>query len=78
MKKVLLIFPLLSLLVMAGCGNANLSSSISAVSSGKTLDYSNQNLTLVPAGIFNKTDTENLNLARNNLTGAIPAEVRFL
>ncbi len=45
---------------------------------GKILDLSNRGLTKVPADIFSKTGTEELNLSGNNLTGALPGEIRFL
>lgn len=41
-------------------------------------DLSGQNLTLVPAVIFSETEIEYLDLSNNNLTGALPAEVRLL
>jgi Leucine-rich repeat (LRR) protein len=51
----------------------------SANTSGLTsVDYSNQGLTKFPADILSKTRTQALDLSRNALTGAIPAEIRFL
>jgi len=44
----------------------------------KSLDLSGQGLEKVPSDIFKKTDLESLDLSNNNLTGAIPAEIRFL
>ncbi len=48
------------------------------VGEGATLDLSDRDLTSVPSDIFSRTDLERLNLSRNNLTGALPAEVRHL
>ena len=48
------------------------------VSYGKSLDLSGQNLEKVSGDVFKKTDLESLDLSNNNLTGAIPAEIRFL
>lgn len=46
--------------------------------SGKVLDLSNRGLTKVPADVFSKTGIEELNLTGNQLTGALPGEIRFL
>lgn len=43
-----------------------------------TLNLSSSNLTKVPSDIFEKTDLIELNLSNNNLTGALPGEIRFL
>ncbi len=45
---------------------------------GDTLDLSDQKLTKVPTNIFNQTNLEALNLSSNQLTGALPAEIRLL
>lgn len=42
------------------------------------LDLSGQGLTKVPDYVFNKTNTEELNLSNNKLSGALQAEVRHL
>jgi len=51
--------------------SANTSGLISA-------DYSNRGLTKFPADVLSKTRTQALDLSHNALTGAIPAEIRFL
>lgn len=51
---------------------------VQTVSYGKSLDLSGKNLGKVPGDIFKRTDLESLDLSDNNLTGAIPAEIRFL
>lgn len=43
-----------------------------------TLDYSGEGLVTVPTGTFSRTDIEVLDLSKNALTGALPAEVRHL
>lgn len=48
------------------------------VSYTRSLDLSGQNLEKMPSDIFKRTDLESLDLSNNNLTGAIPAEIRFL
>lgn len=45
---------------------------------GPTLDMSNQALTNVPMSVFKQTNTTALDLSHNQLTGALPAEVRHL
>lgn len=45
---------------------------------GKRLDLKGRYLSKVPSDVFSKTDTEDLDLSNNNLTGAIPAEIRKL
>ena len=42
------------------------------------LDISGQGLEKVPGEIFKRTSLESLDISHNNLTGAIPAEIRFL
>lgn len=69
-------------LVGAGCTVANqplvgINTPNQPVSS-TTLDLSNKNLTAVPKYVFSMTGLTELNLSHNNLTGAIPAEIRFL
>lgn len=45
---------------------------------GPSLDLSGQGLTKVSGDVFNRTELVSLNLSHNNLTGALPAEVRHL
>lgn len=54
------------------------SSLATVVPSGKILDLSGQSLAKVPAYVFSATDTTELNLSHNALTGALPAEIRQL
>ncbi len=49
-----------------------------AISSGATIDLSNQGLKSIPMYVFNRTDTQELNVSHNLLTGAIQAEIRHL
>jgi Leucine-rich repeat (LRR) protein len=42
------------------------------------IDLSNTGLTKTPMDVFSKTNTEELNLSKNSLTGSLPAEVRLL
>ncbi|MEW6610707.1 MAG: leucine-rich repeat domain-containing protein [Patescibacteria group bacterium] len=42
------------------------------------LDLSNRNLDKVPMDIFNRTNLVELDVSGNNLTGALPAEIRKL
>jgi Leucine-rich repeat (LRR) protein len=46
--------------------------------SGRTLDMSNQGLTKVSGDVFKRTEIEILDLSGNNLTGALPGEIRFM
>lgn len=75
MKKILFFLPLL---LLSGCSHTADPQSVSVTPNETTLDYSNQNLYSVPARVFSMVNAENLNLSNNNLTGAIPAEIRFL
>lgn len=45
---------------------------------GTTLDYSNRGLTQFPKEILSKTNTTELNLSHNQLSGALPAEIKNL
>ncbi len=47
-------------------------------SKASIIDLSGQGLTKAPDYIFTKTDTQELNLSNNNLSGALQAEVRHL
>lgn len=46
--------------------------------SGPSLDLSSQNLDKVPSYVFSRTNLTTLDLSYNQLTGAIPAEIRHL
>lgn len=46
--------------------------------SGTKLDLSNQGFTEVSQDVFKQTSLVELDLSGNNLTGAIPGEIRFL
>lgn len=59
-------------LIGAGCANT------SDVSNATSLDLSGQGLTSVPLYVFSMTSLEELDLSNNNLTGALPGEIRFL
>ncbi len=50
----------------------------SLISNGKKLDLSNKGLTKVPEYIFSRDEIEELDLSGNNLTGALPGEIRHL
>ena len=43
-----------------------------------SLDLSNQNLEKLPADVLSRTNLEELDISNNNLSGALPAEIRFL
>ncbi len=43
-----------------------------------TLDLSNQNLDKLPSYVLSRTNIEGLDISDNNLTGALPAEIRHL
>lgn len=89
MKKIILPAVLIATIVLSGCSiatsntssNTNQAENTNAeekTPSGKTMDYSNQKLTKVPASIFNQTNIEVLDLSNNQLSGALPGEIRFL
>ena len=46
--------------------------------SGVSMDLRNKNLEIVPTLVFKRTKTETLDISHNNLTGAMPAEIRHL
>lgn len=46
--------------------------------SANTADYSGQGLSSFPKQVLNNTKITSLNLSNNNLTGALPAEIRTL
>ena len=88
------IFVVLLILAGLGIGayayNAQISGNMGAPSSGvntpsstdtsglTSVDYSNKGLTKFPANVLSMTDTQALDLSHNALTGAMPAEIRFL
>ncbi len=45
---------------------------------GPRLDLSGQGLTAVPSDVFKRTDLVELDVSRNRLKGALPAEIRML
>lgn len=49
-----------------------------SVGGGATLNLSNQGLTKAPSYIFDRTETEVLDLSHNAIGGALQGEVRFL
>lgn len=51
---------------------------IDKISVGNKLDLSNQGLAQVSQEVFKKTNLEELDVSGNNLTGALPAEIRHL
>lgn len=53
-------------------------STSTAKSSGKTIDLSNQGLSEVPKDILDDSSVTTFNVSGNNLTGALPAEIRKL
>ncbi|HET7673547.1 MAG TPA: leucine-rich repeat domain-containing protein [Candidatus Saccharimonadales bacterium] len=46
--------------------------------SGKTIDLSNRGLSEFPKDILNNSSVTTLDVSGNNLTGALPAEIRML
>lgn len=48
------------------------------ISVGSSLDLSQQGLSALPKYVVNQVDLESLDLSSNNLTGALPAEIRQL
>ncbi len=66
-----------------GSNNASNTIEVSTTTSSSTnpasvIDLSNTGLTKTPMDIFSKTNTEELDLSTNSLTGSLPAEVRLL
>ncbi len=53
-------------------------SSSSSTEQGTDLNYANQGLTHFPKDALSHTDAVSLNLSGNDLTGALPAEIRKL
>ncbi len=89
MKKILLPAVLIATIVLSGCSiitnntspkmnQAENTNTEEKTPSGKTIDYSNQQLTKVPASVFNQTNAEVLDLSNNQLSGSLPGEIRFL
>lgn len=50
----------------------------STVKNSNTLDLSNQNLDKLPSYVLSSTNIEGLDISNNNLTGALPGEIRHL
>ena len=69
-------------LIGAGCTVANQPlvgvNTPNVPANGSTLDLNNKGLAAVPKYVFSLTGLTELNLSHNNLTGAIPGEIRFL
>jgi Leucine-rich repeat (LRR) protein len=87
MKKNLIVLIAAAVILLgAGCVAENKNGNINGNTNGNAnvpgewnvLDLSNRGLTSVSVDIFNDTGLTELNLSRNNLTGALPAEVRKL
>jgi len=83
MKNKFLIFLALvtGSLLISGCtilGGQKVANTNTNLAGEKTLDLSHQQLTKVPDYVFSSTNLEELNLANNQLTGAIPAEIDHL
>lgn len=58
--------------------NKNQTPTSSTRQQGTSLDYSNQQLIHFPKEALSKTDSTSLNLSHNQLTGALPAEIKKL
>lgn len=91
MKKNLIVLAVAAIILLgAGClagnQNGNTNDNVNSGANGNAnvpaewnpLDLSNRGLTSVSVSIFNDSSITELNLSRNNLTGALPAEVRKL
>lgn len=48
------------------------------IAQGTKLELNNQGLTKLPDYVLKRTDLQELNISNNKLTGALPAEIRFL
>ena len=78
--------PYVVLLVMIGLGVLYLTPQIAhaptvlkeASFDPKVLDLSRQNLSKLQGDVFSQTQLERLDISSNNLTGALPAEIRHL
>ncbi len=71
--------PIKNTVTESNTGNSTKDESTS-VPNGTSLviDLSNTGLTKTPMDIFSKTNTAELNLSQNSLTGSLPAEIRLL
>lgn len=84
MKYLFFISTLSITLLGTGCiSTSNLSTPVKTESdsvsySNTTLDLSNTGLTKVSQDVFKKTNLTKLDLSHNQLTNAIPGEIRFL
>ncbi len=80
MNKLLLIGFLT--IVLTGCTiyrASNNSISVSnPVEQGAVVNLSNQGLTQLPSSVLKNTSIVNLDISHNQLTGALPGEIRFL
>ena len=85
MKKIMITLAAV-LLVGAGCSSGNVeqifdgqgNNQVSQTSSGTVVDRSNQNLSSFPMSILNQANIEELDISGNQMTGALPAEIRQL
>ena len=82
MKKILIAISSI-ILLGAGCSSAtpnsnNTGNPTTVQKTEKKLEMKNQKLTKVPSYIFQLSETTELDLSNNDLTGALPAEVRHL
>lgn len=89
MKK-LIITAASVLLLGAGCVSVDINSNTGSVSpdsdqpvvapstSNTSVDLSDQALTSLPSYILDRTDIEELDISGNQMTGALPAEIRHL
>ena len=91
MKKFYFLLLIASVALLAGCvkieptrNSANGATTVTtnpapaAVSPANKLDLSNRGLTKVSLDVFARTNLEELDVSGNNLTGALPAEIRHL
>ena len=63
---------LVAVLLGGGCAGANVSLQ------NTELDLSNSGLETVPSYVFEEEDITTLDLSNNQITGALPGEIRFL
>jgi len=78
-KKILLVGTILSLALFSGCVLQQPTQKTSGETpTGASLNLSGQGLKNIPMDIFDRTALESLDISNNQLTGAIPAEIRKL
>lgn len=75
MKNSILFVAISFILLLSGC---SLLQSEQLVVTNNKLDLSNQNLQKISQDVFDKKDLEELDVSNNQLTGAIPSEIRQL